>query len=174
MNFNSEQCIEILERTPVVLTSLLQGLSDEWIYSKKGESSWTPHEIIGHLILGERTDWVRRMELILSSIPNKTFEPFNMIVHIETSQEKSMRELLFQFQYLREINVDIIRAYNLSNEQFNLQGIHPEFGPVTLKELLSAWAVHDLAHIAQISGIMASQYKSEVGPWEKHLGILNR
>jgi len=174
LNFTPTQCIEILERTPTVLTSMLQGLSEEWIFSKKEESSWTPYDIIGHLIHGERTDWVPRMELILSNYPDKTFEPFNMTAHEEASKGKSLRELLFQFQYLREINVDIVRAYNLSDEQLKLKGIHPEFGSVTLKELLATWAAHDLAHISQISTVLAHQYKTDVGPWKQYLGILNR
>lgn len=174
MKFSLEKSLEILERTPAVIESLLRGLSKEWIITNEGPETWSPFDIVGHLIHGEKTDWIPRMEIILSNRNGKTFEPFNMHAHFKASEGKSLEQLLDEFKSLRSQNVQDLRSKKLTEMDLIKTGIHPEFGEVTLREMLSTWAVHDLNHIAQISRVMAKQYKSEVGPWKKYLGILQK
>lgn len=172
MQFNLEKSLEILQRTPEVLDTLLRGLSDEWTKNNEGPETWSPFDIVGHLIHGEKTDWIPRIEIILSNRNDKTFEPFNMHAHFKASEGKSLEQLLDEFRALRAQNVQHLLSKKLTGNDLSKTGIHPEFGEVTLREMLSTWAVHDLNHIAQISRVMAKQYKSEVGPWKKYLGIL--
>jgi hypothetical protein len=174
MKFDLEKSVTILERTPEVLRIYLMGLSEDWTHHNEGENTWSPYDIIGHLIVGERTDWVVRAEIILSNIPDKKFEPFNMTAQFDYAKGKSLDQLLVEFETLRIENIKKLRAMNIGDDQLLLTGIHPEFGAVTLKELLSTWVAHDLGHIAQISRVMAKQYGSEVGPWIKYLGILKK
>lgn len=171
MKFECNKAIEILERTPLCLEGMLQGLSDEWVETNEGEGTWSAYDIVGHLIHGERTDWIPRMERILLNPLNKEFLPFDRNAHFKNSKGKSMRELLFQFKYLREINVDILKAYS-PVEQLDDKGIHPDFGEVTLRQLLATWVTHDMSHLAQIARVIAKQYADEVGPWKAYLGIL--
>ena len=165
---------EILERTPDVLKTMLTGLSKEWIYTNEGENTWSPYDIVGHLIFGEKTDWIVRIKIILSESENKDFEPFDRFAQLKGKQEKPIRELLIEFKNLRLKNLKELNSLSIGKKDLNRTGIHPEFGEVTLKQLISAWAVHDLGHVAQISRVMAKQYKSEVGPWTNYLGILNK
>jgi hypothetical protein len=174
MKFDLEKSISILERTPVVLKTYLKGLSEDWTSHNEGENTWSPFDIVGHLIVGEKTDWVVRAEIIMADNPDKNFTPFNMAAQFEYSKGKSLEQLLTEFEVLRNENLKKIRAMKFTDKQMSLTGIHPEFGEVSLKELLSTWVVHDLGHIAQISRVMAKQYGSEVGPWRKYLGILNK
>jgi hypothetical protein len=150
------------------------GLSEGWTHRNEGENTWSPYDIIGHLIVGEKTDWVVRTEIILADNPDKKFEPFNMTAQFDYAIGKSLDQLLVEFKTLRSENLKKLRAMDLGDDQLLLTGIHPEFGAVTLKELLSTWVAHDLGHIAQISRVMAKQYGSEVGPWIKYLGILKK
>ena len=173
MKFNLEKAVSILERTPVVLKTYLKGLPEEWIHNNEGESSWSPFDIVGHLLVGEKTDWIVRAQIILADIPDKEFKPFNMKAQFEYSRGKSLDQLLDEFELLRIENLKKLKAMSLTDDHLLLTGVHPAFGEVTLKELLSTWVSHDLGHIAQISRVMAKQYKSEVGPWIKYLGILN-
>lgn len=174
MNFSILKSIEILERTPGVLESLLSGLSDEWIYQNEGVDSWSPYDVIGHLIHGEKTDWIPRAKIILSNSPDKSFTPFDRFAQLNDSRNLTIDELLNEFKTLRIQNLEELKALNLNDESTLAEiGIHPEFGEVTLKELLATWTVHDLGHIAQISRVMAKQYKDEVGPWIKYIRILN-
>lgn len=172
MNYNLTQAIHILERTPAVLKTYLYGLSIEWTSSNEGPETWSPFDIIGHLIHGEQEDWLQRSNLILSNNEDKTFQPFDRFAQFEHSKGKSINELLDEFEVLRSKNIEKLKALNLSEEQLKLKGKHPVLGDVTLKELLSCWVVHDLGHISQISRVMAKQYKDEVGPWIQFLGIL--
>lgn len=173
MNFDIDRSIEILERTPLAIESLLEGLNKEWIYSTEGDEKWSVHKVVSHLIYGERTTWTPRLEMIMSNFPTKEFEPTDDVEeHFDKMSEKSMRELIFQLKYLREINVDIVQAYSIKEKDLDSSAMHPELGTVTLKELLSTWVVHDLAHLAQISRIMAKKYADEVGPWKNQLGVL--
>ena len=174
MHFNIEKSLEILERTPSVLEVLLTGLSDEWIRNNERENTWSPYEIMGHLIHGEKTDWIPRAKIILSNAADKTFIPFDRFAQQKDDKSIPIEELLKQFKKLRTENLKELIAFNLSPDKLEKQGIHPDLGKAKLKELLSTWVVHDLGHIAQISRVMAKQYKSEVGPWKKYLGILKK
>lgn len=174
MKFSLEKSIEILERTPFVMDSLLRDHSDEWTKNNEGPGTWSPFDIVGHLIHGEKTDWIQRMEIILSDQLDKTFEPFDMHAHFRESEGKSLQELLDEFKSLRRQNIQNLKSKKLTNSDLDKEGIHPEFGKVTLKEMLSTWVVHDLNHIVQISRVIAKQYQREVGPWKKYLGILKR
>ena len=174
MIFNLEKSITILERTPVVLNTYLKGLPEDWTHHNEGENTWSPFDIVGHLIIGEKTDWLVRAEIIIADNPDKDFEPFSMTAHFDYAKGKSLDQLLVEFEMLRIENLKKLKVMNLSDDQLLLTGIHPEFGKITLKELLSTWVAHDLGHIAQISRVMAKQYSSEVGPWRKYLGILKK
>ena len=172
MNFTLEKSIEILERTPKVLETLLLGISDDWSMPNEGGETWSPYDIVGHYIHCEKTDWVPRMDIILSDKPDKTFAPFDRFAHFEESQEKSLSQLLEEFKQLRQQNIECLKSKQLTEKELQMKGIHPAFGEVTLAQLLSTWAVHDLNHLAQIARVMAFQYTSEVGSWIQYLGIL--
>jgi hypothetical protein len=172
MDFNLEHCIINLRRTPVVIQALLHDLPEGWVKNREGEGSWNTKEIIAHLILGERTDWISRAKIILADGNNKAFAPFDMDSHIELAKNTKTRQLRNEFSKLRSINLAILTNWQLDENQLNKTGIHPEFGEVTLKQLLATWVAHDLSHIAQISRVLAAQYKNETGPWKKYLKIL--
>jgi len=172
MYFDLTAAIDILSRTPSVLNTLLQGLSDEWLQSNEGDSTWSPYDILGHLIHGEKTDWIPRASLILSDVQDKTFVPFDRFAQMEGDQNRPIAGLLEEFQQLREGNIAALKELPINETTLNNQGNHPELGTVKLKELLSTWVVHDLGHISQITRVMAKQYTSEVGPWSAYLGIL--
>jgi len=174
MNFNITKSVEILERTPIVLESMLSELSGSWIKTNEGENTWSPYDILGHLIFGEKTDWIVRIKIILSQSENKMFEPFDRFAQLKEKQDKNISELVAEFKNLRKNNLIELRSLNITNTNFELKGIHPELGEVTLEQLISTWVVHDLGHIAQISRVMAKQYKTNVGPWNAYLGILSK
>ena len=165
MNFELNKTIEVLERAPKAINALLNGLSDDWIYANEGSDTWSPFDVVGHLIHGEKTDWLVRCKIILRNDTDSKFVEFDRFAQFENSKGKSIQELLSEFQQLRTHNIDALISLNISNEQLDWEGIHPEFGAVSLRQLLSTWTVHDLGHIAQISRVMAKQYKREVGPW---------
>lgn len=172
MKFDLEKSIEILERTPKILNAMLSGLSEEWVYANEGPETWSPFDIVGHFIQGERKDWIVRAKIILNDEGDKEFTPFDRFAQFEESKGKTLEQLLQEFQDLRTSNINELRNLNITQNQLNLEGIHPSFGKVTLGELLSTWVVHDLNHISQISRVLANQYKEEVGPWESYLRIL--
>ncbi len=174
MQFDLNKAIEILERTPHVLTSLLDELSDEWTLANEGGDSWSPFDIIGHLVHGELTDWIPRTRIILNQGDNVTFEPFDRLAQNKTSKGKSLQNLLEEFTQLRKQNLEILKTLNISQKQLDLKGVHPELGEITLRQLLSTWVTHDLGHIAQVTRVMAKQYKSEVGSWQEYIPILTR
>jgi uncharacterized damage-inducible protein DinB len=172
MNFSLVKSIELLERTPEVLIVMLQHLSTEWTTNNEGAETWNVFDVVGHLIQGEKTDWIPRMEIILSNKPDRTFEPFDRFAQFDESIGKSLAELLIAFKSLRQKNIAYLNSKNLTDNDLKQTGVHPELGEVTLSQLLSTWTVHDLNHLAQISRIMAKQYKSAVGPWTAYLRIL--
>ncbi|PRX56450.1 DinB family protein [Flagellimonas meridianipacifica] len=174
MVFELDKAIEILERTPASIETLLHGISNEWLMHNEGDNTWSPYEIIGHLIHGEKTDWIPRAKIILSQSQNKTFEPFDRFAQNKQGQTKTISELLKEFKKLRAENIKELLALNIDKLALKKTGIHPELGEVNLQELLSTWVVHDLGHIAQISRVMAKQYKDEVGVWQAYLGILKK
>jgi hypothetical protein len=171
MQFDIEKALPVLERTPQVIESLLYGLPDEWINSNEGGDTWTPIDIIAHLIHGEKTDWIPRTQIILGE-GNKEFTPFDMEGHVKEKKGKTLPQLLDEFKVLRKENLAILKAVEISPEILDKTGVHLILGPVTLRQLLAAWVVHDLTHIHQLSRVMAKQYDEAVGPWKQFMGVL--
>lgn len=173
MEFNLQLSIQILERTPQVLSVLLENLSEGWIHNNEGQDTWSPYDIIGHLIHGEQTDWIPRAKIILAQDPsNLTFTPFDRFAQFEESKGKTIDDLLATFANLRKQNIEELEALNISQSQFKLKGMHPELGEVTLAQLLATWVTHDLGHINQIARVMGKNYKDQVGPWTQYIKIL--
>jgi len=169
-----EKAIEILERTPGVLRGLLSNLSEEWTTGNEGKDTWSAYEIVGHLIHGEKTDWIVRTRIILSDGPDKSFPGFDRFAQIRESKEKLLAQLLDEFEELRTENLRTLRSFGLTAHHFLKEGIHPTFWKVTLSQLLSTWVVHDLNHLAQIERVIAKQYLEAVGPWVEFLPVLTR
>jgi hypothetical protein len=174
MNFSLDKSIEILDRTPSVIITLTKDLSSEWTDNNEGGDTWNVFDVIGHLIHGDRTDWIPRTEIILSDSDKKTFEPFDRFAQFETSKGKTLPELLEEFKKIRTSSIDKLKKLQINEGDLGKTGIHPTFGQVTLSQLLSTWVVHDLDHISQISRIMAKQYKELTGPWIEFLKILRQ
>lgn len=174
MEFEVEQAVEILKRTPQTLNSLLRHLPEQWVLENEGADSWNIYDIVGHLIHGEETDWIPRAKIILSESESRAFEPFDRFAMFEKSKGKSLAELLDQFDQLRVESLIELEKMELTLEKLSKRGRHPELGAVTLRELLSTWVVHDLGHLGQIARVMAKQYKEQVGPWKDYLSILSR
>ena len=162
----------LLARTPGALHALLRDLGEPWTLRNEGANTWTVFDVMGHLIHGERTDWMPRARMILEFGGSKTFEPFDRLAQTRESQGKDLSGLLDDFARLRAENLDQLRALNLRPEDLERLGRHPALGPVTLSQLLATWAAHDLTHLHQISRIMAHQYRQAVGPWSAYLGVL--
>ena len=173
MKFSLEKSLEILSRTPDVLEKLLQDLPKDWSHKNEGPGTWSAFDVIGHLIHGEKTDWIPRMNLILSDNPDRTFEPYDRFAQKKLSKGKTLEDLLSEFKTLREINIGYLKSVKLTKQDLNKKGIHPALGEVSLSELIACWTVHDLNHLSQISRTLAHQYETEVGPWKAFLGILN-
>ena len=171
--FETGAAIAVLERTPAVLRAMLGGLPDKWLMASEGPDTFTPFDVVGHLLHGERADWLIRAELILEQGADRRFAPFDRFAHVRESAGRSMAELLTDFAALRAVNVSKVVSWQLDAEQLSLTGVHPAFGIVTLRQLLAAWVVHDLGHIAQISRVMAKQYGTDAGPWREYLPILD-
>jgi hypothetical protein len=169
--FNFDDAVAILERTPGSLGALLNGLPNEWIRITEAEDTWSPYDVIGHLIHGERTDWIPRARHIVAG-EARPFEPFDRMAQVQESQGPDLVELLATFSDLRRQNLAALVGMNLTAADFELKGIHPELGEVTLGQLLATWVVHDLDHIAQIARTMAKAYSEAVGPWSSYLSIL--
>ena len=172
MDFSVDKSIEILENTPDVLIRLTKGLSSEWIMNNEGPDTWSVFDVVGHLIHGEKTDWMTRIEIILSDNENKKFEIFDRFAQYQTSKGKSLNQLLDEFKLNRELNLKKLRDFELTAADYDKTGIHPKFGEVNLSQLIATWAVHDLNHISQIARVMAKQYKEQTGPWIEYLKIL--
>jgi DinB superfamily len=174
MNFNLKEAIEVLERTPQTLEYLLSGLSDSWSQCNEGEGTWNPSEVIGHLIEGEKNDWIPRLEIILKEGESKPFPPFDRFSHLKESPGVTIEKKLQEFKNLRARNLTKLKSLVEPEQHLELTGTHPALGVVKLRELLSTWVVHDLTHIAQIVRVMAERYRTDVGPWKEYLGILNK
>ena len=173
MQYSLARSYEILDRTPAMLQALLAGLSDDWIMQNEGPETFSPYDVVGHLIHGEKTDWTARMKMILEFGNKKTFERWNREAMYEESEGKTLQQLLAEFALLRKENMIWFRSLNLLEADFDRKGMHPVLGEVTLRNLLATWVVHDLTHIAQITRVMAKQYKEEMGPWPEFFRILN-
>ena len=172
MEFKLEQAIEVLERTPATLNSLLRDLSEQWLVQNEGPDTWSPYDVIGHLIHGEETDWIPRAKMILEHGETRAFEPFDRVAMFEESKGKSIVELLDTFAQLRAANLRELQSMKLTSELLDKRGRHPELGVVTLRQLLSTWVIHDLGHIRQVVRVMSKQYGEAVGPWKAYLSIL--
>jgi hypothetical protein len=172
MKFDLNKSFEILERTPAVLETMLSGLSEEWSHTNEGGETWSPFDVVGHLIHGENTDWIQRMEIILNETGDKQFKPFDRFAQFHECKGKSLNDLLAEFKKIRSKNIAIVRSWNLKETDFSKKGIHPAFGEVSLSQLLATWTAHDLGHLAQVARVMAKRYKEEVGPWLEYLRIL--
>jgi hypothetical protein len=170
--FNLDETIAVLTRTPATLDALLRGLPESWVRSNEGKDTWSAFDIVGHLIVGERTDWMARVRVILERGEARPFDPFDRFAQLKETQNKSLEQLLDDFARLRKENLAALQALNLQPEDLSRQGRHPALGVVTLSQLLATWAVHDLTHVHQLSRVMAHQYRGAVGPWSAYLGVL--
>jgi hypothetical protein len=172
MGFDLEQTIALLTRTPSALNALLRDLPQTWTLGNEGGKTWSPFDIVGHLIHGERTDWVARVHIILQYGESRPFDPFDRLAQERESQGKALGELLDEFARLRTQNLEALRGMNLEPRDLERRGRHPALGLVTLSQLLATWAVHDMTHLHQISRVVAYQYREVVGPWSAYLGVL--
>ncbi len=172
MEFDLEFSTDVLGRTPAVLRSLLGGLAEPWILGTEGPVTFSPFDVVGHLIDGEETDWIPRARIILARGTEPRFEPYDRFRHWERNAGRTLESLLEEFARLRAGNLEQLRAWKLSAAELDLPGIHPRLGLVTLRQLLAAWVVHDLGHLAQVARVMAKQYRGEVGPWVPFLPVL--
>lgn len=163
-----EECLAVLTRTPAVLDALLRDLPEAWTRATEGEGTWSPYVVVGHLIHGERVDWMPRVEIILQHGPRRPFDPFDR----EAQSGGPLPELLDEFRALRYGNLERLRALDLQPAQLDLLGAHPALGEVTLRQLLATWTAHDLSHIVQVSRVMAKRYRDEVGPWAEYLPVM--
>ncbi len=174
MQFQLTDALEVLERTPHAFRALLGGLTETWTEPNEGPETFSAFDNLGHLIHGEKTDWIPRARIILAHGANRRFVPFDRFAQYRESKGKSLANLLDEFERLRTENLATLRGWDLSESQLELEGEHPEFGTVTLRKLLAAWVVHDLGHVAQTSRVMAKQYREAVGPWRAYLPVLDR
>lgn len=172
--FQLTQAIEVLERTPGTFRALLDGLSPGWIDANEGPETFSPFDNLGHLIHGERADWIPRACVVLEQGANRRFEPFDRFAHHRESKGKTVPALLDEFAGLRTASLQTLRGWRLTERELALEGEHPALGPVTLRQLLATWVAHDLGHIAQTTRVMANQYRDAVGPWRAYLPVLNR
>jgi len=167
-----QNSIALLARTPATLNALLRDLPQEWTHRNEGEHTWSPYEVIGHLIHGEHTDWIPRAKMILEFGESRAFEPFDREAFKRQGKGKSLPQLLDDFARLRSENLDELRKLHLHEKDLSKRGRHPTLGVVTLSELLATWAAHDLTHLHQIARVMAHQYRAAVGPWTKFMGVM--
>jgi hypothetical protein len=174
MDFDLNAGIAILERTPHTLRAMLAGLPSAWTDATEGPETWSPYDIMGHLVHGERADWIERARIILDQGPERRFAPFDRFAQFRESEGKSLVDLLDEFARLRAENLETLQGWGLTDAHLALEGEHPAFGPVTLRQLLSTWVAHDLSHIAQVARVMAKQYRDAIGPWRAYLPIMDR
>lgn len=174
MEFSLAEGLAVLERTPETLRAMLASLPPAWTNATEGPETWSPYDIVGHLIYGERTDWIPRARLILAQGAHRRFTPYDRFAQFRESQGKALTDLLDEFAQVRAANVVTLTEWRLGDAQLALEGEHPELGVVTLRQLLAAWVAHDLGHAAQTARVMARQYRDAVGPWRAYLPILNR
>jgi uncharacterized damage-inducible protein DinB len=172
VNFTLDEALPVLRATPQVLRAWLENLPDGWVRSNEGPDTWSAYDIVGHLIHGERTDWIPRLELLLSQGDSRPFTPFDRFAQFRESRGKSLEELLDTFAELRRTNVSRLESHHLQASDLDRRGLHPELGPVTLGQLLATWVAHDLNHLGQIARVMGRQYTGAVGPWLEYLPLL--
>lgn len=173
MNFSYADALPVLGRTPAVIRAMLWDLPEPWVRATEGPDTWSPFDIVGHLIHGERTDWIPRLELLLTYGEECPFTPFDRFAQFEASRGKSLHQLIDTFAELRAANLKRLESHRLAEQDLSRRGQHPELGSVTLGELLATWVAHDLSHIAQIARVMGRQYTDAVGPWRAYLPMLS-
>lgn len=174
MTFDLHLGVAVLERTPATFRALLAGLPEAWTASNEGPATFSPFDNVGHLIHGERTDWIPRAGIILAQGATRRFDPYDRFAQVRESAGKTLAQLLDEFAGLRARNLDTLRGWNITEAHLALEGEHPELGLVTLRQLLATWVAHDLGHLAQTSRVMAKQYRDAVGPWRAYLPVLDR
>jgi hypothetical protein len=174
MDFELTQGIAVLERTPQTLRAMLAGLPPAWTDATEGPDTWSPYVIVGHLIHAERTDWIPRARIVLAQGADRRFTPYDRFAQFRESEGKSLPDLLDEFARLRAESVATLAGWRLTDAPLDLTGEHPEFGAVTLRQLLATWVAHDLGHIAQTARVMAKQYRDAIGPWRAYLPIMER
>jgi len=174
MTFDLNDSIGLLGRTPKILKAMLEGLPSEWTRQNEGEKTWSPYDVVGHLIHGERTDWIPRARIILQEGERRSFDPIDRFAQFKGSRRKSLKELLRTFERLRRENIKVLKRMKLTSQDLARTGRHPELGKVTLEELLATWVAHDQDHLVQIARTMAKQYQETVGPWQKYLSVLKK
>lgn len=172
MNFDLALSTQLLRRTPATLRALLDGLDDQWLRATEGPDTFSPFDVLGHLIDGEETDWIPRARIILAGGPSPRFEPYDRFRHYARNAGRSLTSLLDEFARLRASNLELLAQWKLTERELDLPGEHPSLGRVTLRQLLAGWVVHDLGHVAQTARVMAKQYREEVGPWVPYLPVL--
>jgi len=172
-SFEMDEAVAILEKTPATLDTLLRGLPQGWIAANEGADTWSPFDVVGHLIHGERTDWVPRAKIILDHGEARAFDKFDRFAQFAASEGRSLASLLDEFATLRQENLREIAAMRLTDADLDRRGRHPELGVVTLRQLLATWVAHDLDHVVQISRVLARQYSDEVGPWRAYLRVIS-
>jgi hypothetical protein len=172
MDFDLELATQALARTPATLHTLLGDLPDSWTRAGEGRDTFSPFDVVGHLIDGEETDWIPRARIILAQGPDPRFEPFDRLRHRSRNVGRTLNSLLTELSQLRSANLDLLHSWRLTPTTLELPGIHPTLGRVTLRELLAAWVVHDFGHLAQVARVMAKQYRDTVGPWVPFLPVL--
>jgi DinB superfamily len=173
MTYNIQKSIEILERTPAALTAMLSGLSEEWIMVNEGPETFSPYDVIGHLLNGEKTDWPVRARIILEYGETKTFDLWDRFAQYKQSRGKTLKQLLEEFAILRNENMNWLKSQDLTEADLDKKGMHPKLGEVSLRNLMATWVVHDLTHTAQVARVMAKQYAGEMGPWTEYFRILS-
>ena len=171
--FSLDEAIPVLERTPRTLDVILRGLPDTWLHCNEGADTFSPFDVVGHLIHGEKTDWMPRVRMILETGDQRAFEPFDRFAQKEVSRGKTLDELLDEFARLRAANIAALKALALKQSDLDRRGKHPKLGSVTLRQLLATWVAHDLDHVIQIARVIGRQYTDEVGPWTAHLRIIS-
>lgn len=174
MEFQLTHALAVLERTPAAFRALLGDLPEAWTAPNEGPDTFSAFDNVGHLIHGERTDWIPRARIILAQGPNRRFEPYDRFAQYRESEGRRLTELLDEFARLRAENLDTLRGWQLSERELALEGEHPALGPVTLRQLLASWVAHDLGHVAQTARVLAKQYREAVGPWRAYLPVLDR
>ena len=172
MPFDLNKSLNILSRTPEILTALLKDLPEDWTSANEGGESWSPFTIVGHLLHGEKTDWLARTKIILSDAADKTFEPFDRLAQLKDNQGRKLNDLLEEFSRRRKANLEEVKKLNITEEMLHKTGVHPVFGEVSLGNLLTTWMTHDLNHLYQITRVLAKQFKKESGPWVEFQRIL--
>jgi hypothetical protein len=172
MKYDLEKACQVLGRTPGVLKAMLSGLDESWTGSNEGPDTFSPFDVVGHLVFGEKTDWMVRANIILKDGVSRAFTPYDRFAQKTESIGKSIDELLNEFEKLRNENIKRLHSLKISESDLGKKGMHPGLGEVTLRNLLSTWVVHDLTHIAQIGRVMAKQYREEIGPWPEYFRIL--